>query len=173
MGNVKFFISHSSDDEELVNEFIEFLRMGLDIKRSEIFCTAMNTAIPIGEEYIPFMRDKIVGCEQVVLLITENYLNRIFCLTELGAAWALNQNIIPIVVTPVTFSSLDNTPLKGIQMINLHKVADLHKFFSHLVNKGIVSVDTVGDFSKAMPNFLNKVNSKEKLFQQNLPIQMK
>lgn len=159
MEKTKLFISHSTKDKQLVKGLIDFLRAGLDIKKGEIFCSALDNALPIGIDFIPVMKEKIGDCEQVFFLITENYLESKFSLSELGAAWALNQNIIPVVVPPVDFFWLDDTPLRGIQMINLFETEDLHKLFGHLVSHGVVDVNMVGDFSKEMANFLEKVRA--------------
>ncbi|KRN84681.1 toll/interleukin-1 receptor domain-containing protein [Carnobacterium maltaromaticum] len=159
MEKLKFFISHSTKDEKLVKDFIFFLREGLDIKKSEVFCTSLNNALPIGSEFIPVMKEKIGECNQVVFLITENYLKSKFCLAEMGAAWALNQKIIPIIVSPIDYASLDDTPLKGIQVINLKEEDDLYKLTTQLVQEQVVGAEAFTDVRKNMEQFLSNFNS--------------
>lgn len=83
----RLFISHSSQDKEAVQEFVEFLVLGMGVSREDIFCTALNGTLPIGQPFVETIRSAMQDCQQVLCFLTPNYLQRKFCMAELGAAW--------------------------------------------------------------------------------------
>ena len=46
------------------------------------------------------IKSNIKNCSIIILLITSSYMRSPFCLAELGAAWALEKKIVPIVIAP-------------------------------------------------------------------------
>ena len=49
---MKIFISHSSKDKELVMMFVDLLTQGFHIDYNDIFCTSMDNALRVGEDFI-------------------------------------------------------------------------------------------------------------------------
>ena len=45
---MKIFISHSSEDKELVLLFVNLLTQGFHIDNNEIFCTSMDNSLRVG-----------------------------------------------------------------------------------------------------------------------------
>ena len=94
------FISHASKDEELVDELFDLLQLGCNLDYDKIFCTSIEGAdIRTGEDFVQWIEENLDDSDLVILLVTANYLNSKFCLAEMGAAWALEKNVFPI-VTP-------------------------------------------------------------------------
>lgn len=48
----KIFLSHSTKNKELVENFIEFLRLALGISRGDIFCTIAVEDLYTGENFM-------------------------------------------------------------------------------------------------------------------------
>lgn len=59
---------------------------------------------------------------------------------EMGAAWAYKNNIVPIIVPPLDYNVLNDTPMKNIQALILNDGEELfNKLYSHkLVEKQII-----------------------------------
>lgn len=152
MGN-RIFFSHASADKELVERVVDFFVSSMDIQRREIFCTSLKGTLPPGKEFIPRIKQEIAGCKVVVMLITQAYLESPFCLAELGAAWALNQEIYPLTVSPVTYKDLERTPLKGIQCLDLQSEEDLSVLYDSFV-KSEIAESSESLFRKGLSQFL-------------------
>lgn len=137
---MKIFISHSSEDKELVLMFVNLLVQGFHIDYDEIFCTSMDNALRVGEDFIKSIKENLHDSEIVLFLITQNYIDSKFCIMEMGAAWAFKDNIFPIIVPPLDYSILNDTPLKIIQSIILSDAEDLFKklYEYKLVEKQII-----------------------------------
>lgn len=138
--NMKIFISHSSKDKELVLMFVDLLTQGFHIDRDEIFCTSMDNALRVGEDFIRSIKENLHDSEIVLFLITQNYIDSKFCVMEMGAAWAFKDNIFPIIVPPLDYNILNDTPMKIIQSIILSDAEDLFKklYEYKLVEKQII-----------------------------------
>lgn len=137
---MKIFISHSSKDKKLVLMFVDLLVQGFHIDYDEIFCTSMDNALRVGEDFIKSIKENLHDSEIVLFLITQNYIDSKFCIMEMGAAWAFKDNIFPIIVPPLDYSILNDTPLKIVQSIILSDAEDLFKklYEYKLVEKQII-----------------------------------
>lgn len=104
------FISHASADVELVKALVELMKAGMGVPESAIFCTSLKGhGIPFGQDFNAYMKSKIQNPKLVILLITPAYLESHFCLMETGAVWSRSLNPLPIVVPPVSYSSVTRT----------------------------------------------------------------
>ena len=45
----RLFISHSTNDKAAVEQFIDFLVLGMGISRSDIFCSSQKGTLPTGK----------------------------------------------------------------------------------------------------------------------------
>ena len=104
----KFFISHSSKDEVLVNAFIEkILMLGCGFKRSDIFCTLDHTVIRTGEDFRNEIIKNMKVCDYILCMISDNYRESEICQNELGAAWAMEgKRILPFKFPNVKFGEI-------------------------------------------------------------------
>lgn len=107
MSTKTIFISHASKDEAIVDLFVHnFLRLGLEVRSREIFCTSLaGMGIPSGEDFRNAIKDKIISAELVFLLITPNYQSSQMCIAEMGAAWVLGKQVIPLIVPPIDYGT--------------------------------------------------------------------
>ena len=137
---MKIFISHSSEDKELVLLFVDLLSQGFHIDKNDIFCTSMDNSLRVGEDFIKNIKEELHDSEIVIFLITPNYIASNFCVMEMGAAWAYKNNIIPIIVPPLDFNVLNDTPMKTIQAMILNDSEELfNRLYSHkLVDSQII-----------------------------------
>lgn len=70
----KIFLSHSTKNKELVENFIEFLQLALGISRGDIFCTIAVEELYTGENFMERIRKELQDSTAVISLITEEYL---------------------------------------------------------------------------------------------------
>jgi hypothetical protein len=96
------FISHAAADKELIDKFFDLLQLGCEFRTEDIFCTSIDGAgIQIGADFVAWIDKSLTKSKTVILMISENYLNSRFCIAEMGAAWALDKNVFPIIIPPV------------------------------------------------------------------------
>lgn len=133
----KIFISHSSKDSELVQRFVELLQLGMGCSARDIFCTSLYGTLPPGEPFVEKIKENIIDAEAVIFLISEAYLASPFCLAELGAAWALNRAIYPMIVDPVTEEQLNKLPILGRQYLPLLQKTGLQQLIDSFAKKNL------------------------------------
>lgn len=167
----KIFISHAVNDSELVvKPFIELLIMGLKIDRDEIYCTS-DGDIPTGVNFPEHIRNNITNAELVIMILTENYMDSDFCLNEMGAAWANNQNIYPIVIPPASYSILERSALRGVTNVLRVNENELLKLRDEMENKGLTGRNIrSGEYSVRCKNFLNSIDDYTELRQKEGPL---
>ena len=108
VGSNKIFISHSSEDEVVINSFIEkILMLGCGFKRSDIFCTLDHTAIRTGDDFREEIIRNMKGCEYILCMISDNYRNSEVCQNEMGAAWAMEgKRVLPFKFPNLKFTEI-------------------------------------------------------------------
>ena len=132
----------------------------MQLTNSDIFCTSLTGNLPTGEAFIPAIREALVNCKIVIFLITEAYMESQFCLAELGAAWALGQTIVPLLVPPLTHEDIARTPLQGCQCLNLFERQTLDQLGTDFQKKKIGSFHLTY-FNEYAEEFLTHKNSTQ------------
>ena len=104
----KFFISHSSVDETIVNGFIKnILMVGCGFKRADIFCTLDHTVIRTGDNFRDEIIENMKRCDYVICMISDNYKMSEVCQNELGAAWAMEgKRVLPFKFPNLNFNEI-------------------------------------------------------------------
>ncbi|MFQ6571468.1 toll/interleukin-1 receptor domain-containing protein [Bacillus sp. AF53] len=128
MNTNDFFISHATADHELVSEIVDFMEVALKVDREKIYCTSGEGTkkIRTGTNFISDIKDNVCGTKLVIFILTPNYFKSNFCLAELGAAWAFNSDVYPIVIPPTPRGLLKSTPLsETTQALTLNTYEDL------------------------------------------------
>lgn len=153
----KLFISHSSKDRKLVEEFIEFLQLGMGVKKADIFCTAYPEILATGRGFVEEIHKQMQECEMVLFIITEEYLQSAFCLAEMGAAWGMGKQCFPLLT--VDYRRLDGTPLLGIQMRKLSSIDDMSVLYDELHKCGILDEYQTAEFNRRLSKFVESVKT--------------
>lgn len=106
--NINIFISHSSKDSDIIDEFIDdILTLSLNLSSDKIAYTSReDMGVPPGGRIDDYLRKNIKCAKIVLLMISVNYKKSEVCLNEMGAAWAYNRIIIPIILPNTDFSKL-------------------------------------------------------------------
>ena len=98
----KIFISHSSKDKEVQDQFAMLLENGIGLDEDQYFYQSGDgTGVKISEDINTRIRRELNNNECLfVALFSKNYFKSIPCLMELGACWRMNDNIVGIVIDP-------------------------------------------------------------------------
>lgn len=95
----KIFVSHASADKPLVDELFDLLQTGCDLRLENLLCSSVEGAgVSTGDEFITWINTNLCSADLIILLLTPNYYASKFCLAEMGAAWALQKDVFPLVL---------------------------------------------------------------------------
>lgn len=86
------FISHSSEDKEVVSLFVDKLLIaGCGISQDDIFYTSSeDTGVNNGDDIPSAIKDSITDSAIFFMMVSDNYKKSEVCLNEMGAAWILD-----------------------------------------------------------------------------------
>lgn len=116
----KIFISHSSQDGEVVRSFIKLL-YGLGLKDNDILCTSSPTnKIPITENIYDYL-NKYISEEKIyaVFFLSDNYYSSPICLNEMGAVWLKQSESLNILLPCFDFIDIRGVVSKDAVGIKL------------------------------------------------------
>ena len=85
----KLFISHSTDDKEIVDKLVALLEK-LGVKKEQLFCSSISGyGIPQGSgDLYQYIRSEMSNHNLfVIMMLSKNYYSSPVCLNEMGAAW--------------------------------------------------------------------------------------
>lgn len=104
----KVFISHSSEDKKLLDEFVDkILVQACGLSTKEIVYTSIHsTGVALGEGIPNFIKYNLNTSGLVLFMISDNYRKSEVCLNEMGATWALEKKSISILLPNTPFSKL-------------------------------------------------------------------
>lgn len=128
----RIFLSHTKADFLIVKEIVRLLEvLGFDEKT--IFCSSYDGyGIPLGENWLEYLKQELSGKVVVISLITSNYYNSVVSICEMGAAWALSKTHIPILVPPINFPDLANGVIPHNQGFKINDESKLNLFKERL-----------------------------------------
>ena len=86
------FISHANEDTNLAEE----LKNGLEQKG--VRCFMAKRDIASGARWEPGIREALMASKRILLLLTPRSKDRLWVTLEIGAAWALEKDIVPALV---------------------------------------------------------------------------
>jgi len=103
----KIFISHSSKDKPVVSEIVHLLSL-IGLQDHSIFCTSLEGyGITLGEDWFKTLKSEVSGDAIVLFVLSENYFQSNISLCEMGAAWVLSKQHIPILIPPMDYKKMD------------------------------------------------------------------
>jgi predicted GTPase len=153
----RVFVRHAAKDKVLVDDFVDLLLTGVNVQPHDIFCTSLEgMGIPLGQQFVEYIKDKIQKPEVVLLLISEHYLHSQFCTQEAGAAWALSLPIYPFLVPSVDDSDL-KAVLVGMQAGRIDNRTDLNNLRDDLIEKLALQPLRTAHWEAKREKFLNRL----------------
>ncbi len=140
-------------DNEEVRKFIEFLVLGMNVPRDEIFSIAIQNTLPKGKAFEEKIKSELLLAKKVICFVTQNYLKSRFCMAELGAAW-IQDKAMPLLMPRIIFEDMKDTPLSAAQMCRFTK-EDLTAMYDDLRNSGIVSYGDTNEFNRHLDSYIS------------------
>ncbi|UOQ99857.1 toll/interleukin-1 receptor domain-containing protein [Hymenobacter sp. 5317J-9] len=163
----KVFISHASLDVAIAGDLIKMLRL-LGLRANQILCTSIDGYdIPLGtRNYLDFLSGEIQSGAVVIFLLSKNFYKSPTCLAEMGAAWVLGSDMIPLVIPPFSFKEVEGViPFTQGMMVNnktgIHKLADaLGKRFELSKDRGEIWETDRDEILTAMETHIKIASAK-------------
>ena len=87
----RVFISYAAKDQKIAEE----LREALAIARRGIIAFMASRDVKGGDLWEPSIREAIVACSEMLVVITPNSKDRPWIMIEVGAGWALGKHVTP------------------------------------------------------------------------------
>lgn len=155
----RIFISHSEKDKPLADALVDLLQTGVDVSQATIFCSSLEgLGIPDGLDFVQYISDKIAATESVIVLLTPNFFQSSFCLCELGATWAIQKRIHPILVPPLDYDDV-KAVLAGLQLLRVNSAGDLDRLFDDLIAELEITTAATGRWNVKRDTFLSLCES--------------
>lgn len=159
---MKIFISHSHKDEQAAGALVQFLLSALKLEDSDVLATSVpGHMLPIGV-YIGEQLKKDMGlAPALIALVTARSLSASWVIFELGAAWALDKKIFPILGPSVKPKNLPG-PLPNLSSLQFDdknvaiRASDLVRHLAEYLN---LDQKTGGKMQAALTAFLSALGA--------------
>jgi hypothetical protein len=157
------FISHSSRDKYIIDQFTEkILILGCGLRDGQVFCTSIDgLGIKTGEDFRNHIRQNILTAKFSLIMVSENYKRSEVCLNEMGASWAIEKIKVKQLLFPkLGFESL-GLLLNVQQASQIDNSANLDELFEEITDY-YQTDKKVSRWNKHKVDFLNILDEFEK-----------
>jgi hypothetical protein len=113
------FISHASEDGDLVLKFVDLLDAGVGVPAEQIFCSSVPGQIPPGRDFKVEIKQRLDQSSLLVPILSEAFNVSRFCMYELGASWGQSKLIMPILVPPTSYQDMAAI-IEGTQAVRIN-----------------------------------------------------
>lgn len=158
MGNKKLFISHASKDKPLVDRFVDLiLDNGCNVDQNDIYYTSnLDMGIKPGKDFIADIKRNMTESRLIILMISPNFYNSVFCLGEVGATWMLDVDTFPIVVPEFKLRDVKDI-LQVTQMGMLDDQDYLDRLHDAVIEKLGIAISKTGTWNQKCDQFLKEL----------------
>jgi hypothetical protein len=127
---VDVFISHSSEDHQLVSQIVDLLGTSLNLSARQIRCTSLDGyRLQAGADTDEQLREEALEARALITVLSPFSLASPYVLFELGARWGAKRPFIPLLAPGMGYQSLRG-PLRGFNAITCETAAQLHQLVS-------------------------------------------
>jgi hypothetical protein len=132
---IEVFISHSNQDAKLADALIVFLREALSLKPSQIRCTSVDGyRLPAGSNTETHLRAEILEATYFLALITPASLKSPWVLIELGARWATEKPLMPLLAKGATANNLKG-PIASLNSLRCNSEAEMQQLVNQIAQE--------------------------------------
>jgi hypothetical protein len=129
---LRVFLSHAVVDREYARKLRSLLSRYPNL---HIFTPDMLSA---GEDWLSRLKDEVSQCDIFLVLLSPDSVNSEWILPEIGAAWALNKLIVPI-VTQTGLSTEIPTVLQQSEFLEMKYLEDHPEAIDQILAKAAAS----------------------------------
>lgn len=157
------FISHAGDDKAIIHEFIvHILKNGIGLTDEDIVCTSFEwTTLPTGNNIPNYIRDNIQNTKVVLAMVSRSFKKSEVCQNEVGAAWALNNIPMSIVLPDTDFNEL-GWIFSLDKALKIDSSDSLNKFQIDFCNRVGITPKPALNWSPCVNSFLEALNKLPK-----------
>lgn len=106
MKEPKIFISHSSDDKDVVGKVIDILE-AIGVPSGKIFCSSFEGyGVKLGEDFLERIKKELDNDVMVLFILTSNFYKSPISLCEMGASWVKTNKQILILIPPFKYDEI-------------------------------------------------------------------
>lgn len=123
----RVFISHATTDAAVVDELLDILGV-LGLGSEHIFCSSVaGYGIPLGENFYERLKSELTADVLVLFVLSPNFFQSPVCLCEMGAAWVLTKDHVPVLVPPFDFADMRGVipATQGLKLTDKLKITEL------------------------------------------------
>jgi hypothetical protein len=125
--SIRIFISHSSQDHELVRLLLDLLRSALRLPSGQVRCTSIDGyRLPGGANTHEQLRAEVHDADAFIGVISAHSIKSLYVAFELGARWGAGKPLIPLLAPGVDVSLLGG-PLAGLNALRSDSRAQLQQ----------------------------------------------
>jgi TIR domain len=151
---MKIFISHSSVDSAVAEEFVELLRAAFVISAEEIRCTSVaGFKLEAGVDSNEQLRQEVFESAAFIALLSAASLQSNYVLFELGARWGAKRYLAPVLISGAT-PALLKAPLNAIHAISAGSQTDMHQLIDSISKNIGLPAEKPHAFAKALTKFI-------------------
>lgn len=147
---IRLFISHSAVDAGLAGAIAGLFRSALRLPASDIRCTSVDGyRLPGGANTDERLRQEILQAPAFVGIVSHASFDSAYVLFELGARWARNDYLVPLLAPGVSASILKG-PISGLNALSCDRPAQLHQLVSEVAAKLDLTPEPVQVYQSAI-----------------------
>jgi uncharacterized SAM-dependent methyltransferase len=125
------FISYSHNNGAIVDAFVNDCLYPI-VGHTKVFYTGQpSTSIKPGEDWRKGIGVAIASAKVVLLMVSPDYANSDICKAELGAAWAMKDNVLPVIILDQWENQVDRL-METKQCISLENQTAIALIYNHL-----------------------------------------
>ena len=157
MNSIKIFISHSSEDAEIIEGLIDVLQFSIeDLKDREIRCSSVESYnFKPGENFLEMIKDESGICDIILSAFSLDSLESKMVLFECGIGWYLNK-LIPIIIDKeVEFNDIP-LPCQNSITKKIFKSNELKELIEHIARQLSLKLNSLAKIDKKVNKFIKE-----------------
>lgn len=158
----KIFISHSSEDKDIVENVIDLLE-DIGISSNQIFCTSFEGyGIQVGENFLETIKSELNSNVLVLFILSNNFYKSPVCLCEMGATWVKTNKHIPILIPPLEYSEVKGViPLtQGLKINNPQSLTSFKEVIEKDFKLDPITINTWDRKKERFIKTIDKINKE-------------
>jgi hypothetical protein len=127
----QIFISFIHEEERYAEAVQSFLKRALPDSKPDVFTASDKWAIYAGEKWLDRIFDELKSAKIVLLILSEESVQRPWVNFEAGAVWLNSAVVIPVCIKGMTKGTLPK-PYSSLQAIELERHDDQYYLLSSI-----------------------------------------
>lgn len=154
----EIFISHSHQDQIIVEELIDLLSSCIEINSSKIVCSSVpGHRLPNGEQISSSIKNILNDCTVIIGLISQNSIRSNYVNFELGVGWYLSK-AVALIDPQVGYTNIPG-PLKEHNGLMINSQDDIVSLVEYICLKANLKHERISVLNAKINNFVKKISN--------------